>query len=282
MRGASGATLSYQTVDGDGEPVAPVGTVTVAVTRSNGDSVTVGSVSQSGTGPASVTLPAAATASVDWLTAVWSDNGVEVATTTTEIVGGVIMSWDYAKTVDATLAAKQTRFPAARKATEDTLTAELGRSPVPRFYTERIPGSGTSNLIVSWPDVTEVVWAKVWTSATTSTDLTAAEIAAIPANDSGILRRTDGKVWSANCDIEVGYRFGMVAIPSDLRDNLLLAIRYHLNKFNNDREFLGQRISFADGSNVSNNRPGVGRSITGNDDVDAAIRRHAFMHIGVA
>lgn len=283
VRGASGAELSHQFVDSDGEPAAPSGTVTVAVTRSDGSTVTPGAVAGSSTDPRTVLLAVADVAEVDWLTAVWSDDGTEVFTDTVEVVGGVIMSLATAKSLDPTLAAKEEAFPRARRAVEDMVTAELGRSLVERFYTERISGTGTNCVVTSWPDVLEVKWAKIWTSATESTSLTAAELAAIPSNTAGILERTDGSVWpSGTVNIEVGYRFGMLDLPTDLRDNLVLAVRHHLVKLTNGVPYQSETIRTADGILMSLARPGVGNSITGNDDVDAAIRRHGFMQFGIA
>lgn len=284
VRGASGAQLSHQFTDSNGEPAAPSGTATVSVTRSDGTAVSTGAVAGSGTAPRTASLSVSEVASVDWLTAVWSDDGVEVATETVEVVGGIIMDFTTAKTIDPSLSDKSSKFARARRAVEDTLTQELERSPFERFYTERLDGSGTSALWVTWPDVIAVDWVKVWTSATTCTAFTAAELAAIPASSlSRRLLRSDGGVWPVGTrNIEIGYRFGMLALPTDIRDNLVLAIRYQMSKFDANMPFLGQTVEIEGGGVLSQNRPGVGRSITGNDDVDATIRRYAFKTPSVA
>jgi hypothetical protein len=275
VRGAIGAQLSHQFVDADGDAADPTGTVTVAVTRADATTVTGLSVTGSGTDPRTVTLSTADTATIDWLTAVWSIDGTEVATDVTEIVGGVLINETAAKAIDPSLA-NHPRFKAARKATEDTVTTELCRSPFQRFYTERVDGTGTCALRVSWPDISEVVWARVW-SNTTSTDLTAGEVAAlVPDDRQRSIARTDGNVWPyGHRNIEIGYRFGF-NFPNDLHDNLVVAIRWHLNKFSNGLPFLGESVVLPEGGVIRSNRPGVGVSITGNDDVDATIRRYAF------
>jgi hypothetical protein len=279
VRGASGATLSHQFTDSDGEPAAPSGTVTVSVTRSDGTTVSTGAVAGTSTDPRTASLAVSEVADVDWLTAVWSDDGTEVATDTVEVVGGVIMDFTTAKTIDPALTDKSASFARARRATEDTLTQELGRSPFERFYTERLDGTGTCELRVTWPDVIAVDWVKVWTSSTAYTSFTSTELAAIPATGlSRRLLRTDGSPWPYGTqNIEIGYRFGMLALPTDIRDNLVLAIRHHMAKFAANMPFLGQTVEIEGGGVLSQNRPGLGRSITGNDEVDASIRRYAFL-----
>ncbi len=276
VRGASGAQLSHQFTDSDGEPAAPTGAVTVAVTTSDGTAVAGLSVTipDPTSDPYTVDLAPADVASVDWLIAEWSVDGSTVATKTVEVVGGVIMDFATASAIDPSLADKSAAFPRARRATEDTITAELGRSPFERFYTERIDGTGSDELFVSWPDVTEVVWVRTRSGSTTTT-WTAENVAAITPSISGALRRPSGAVWPLGCqNVEIGYRFGMIDLPTDLRDNLVLAIRHHLAKFKAGLPFLGETINLGDGAVLRANRPGVGASITGNDEVDASIRRH--------
>lgn len=283
VRGAIGATITHQFIDADGEPLDPTGSgggvVTVAVTRSDGTTVTADEVTGSDTTPRSVTVALAEVAAVDWLTAVWSVDGTEVATDVVEVVGGVLMTQAQAALLDkqlATTAVTAARFRLARLATEDTITAELGRSPFERFYTERVEGSGDTWLKVSWPDVIEVVWARIW-SGTTSTSLTSTELASIPPSGvSRLIERTDGAVWPAGCAVELGYRFGMQSLPADLRDNLALALRHHVKKFDAGLPFLGSTLELEGGGLMRQNRAGVGASITGNDDIDARIRAHRF------
>lgn len=281
VRGALGGSISHQFIDSDGAAADPTavggGTVTVSVTRSDGTTVTTSAVTGTGTQPRSVTIGLAEVAEVDWLTAVWSIDGTDVAADVVEVVGGVLMSQSDAAGIDKTLAAAAVdadRFKQARLATEDTLTAELYRSPFERFYTERLRGTGTCRLQVSWPDVIGVKWAKIWTG-TTSTSLTASELAAIPATPGRVLERTDGQVWPSTADIELGYRFGMLQLPTDLRENLALAIRHHVKKFDAGLPFLGQTLELEGGGVLRQNRPGVGASITGNDELDARIRAYA-------
>lgn len=284
VRGALGATISHQFTDSDGAAIDPTGggggPVTVTVTRaSTGATVSVGSVTGSGTEARSVSVALSEVADVDWLTAVWSIGGVEVASDVVEVVGGVLMGQVDAAAIDKTLAGtavSAANFRRARLATEDTLTVELGRSPFERFYTERVPGTGDSHLVLSWPDLIEVTAVNVW-HGTSSTALTAAELASIVLPGGRFIQRSDGGTFPAEATIEVFYRFGMRALPSDLRDNLAMAVRHHLKKFDAALPFLGQTLELADGGGVMRqNRPGVGASITGNDDIDSRIRAYRF------
>lgn len=283
VRGALAATISHQFTDSDGVAIDPTGagggTVTVAVTRSStGAAVSVGAVDGSGTDPRSVSVALAELADVDWLTAVWSIDGVAVATDVVEVVGGILMSQTAAAEIDKTLgtaAVSPGNFRRARLATEDTLTVELGRSPFERFYTERVPGTGDSHLVLSWPDLIEVTAVNVW-HGTESTALTADELASIVLPGGRFVERTDGGAFPEAAQIEVFYRFGMRALPTDLRDNLAMAIRHHLKKFDAGLPFLGSTLELEGGALLRQNRPGVGASITGNDDIDARIRAYRF------
>ena len=279
VRGAVSATISHQFTDADGAPADPAsaGEVTVTVTRSDGDTVTTGAVAGTGTDPRTVSIALAELTVTDVLTAVWSLADGAVAVDEVEVVGGTIGSLSRIKALDTSLASESDGdLLRARRAVEDVLVSELGRSPVERLVVERLDGTGTPRLWAKWPDIREVAWARVWTSPSTSTALTADELAAIPATPGRALERTDGRSWPVGRrNVEVAYRFGMPALPGDIADNLILAIRYHLVLFDTNKAFLSEQMRLPDGTIVGANRPGVGRSITGNDDIDASIRRHA-------
>lgn len=281
VRGALSATISHQFTDADGEAADPTtggAVVSVTVTRSNGDSVTTGAVAGTGTAARTATIALAELTVTDRLSAAWKLDGTTVAVDDIEVVGGPLRSLADIRAVDGTLATEaEDALVRARRAVEDTLLSELGRSPVERLVVERLDGSGTSRLSLGWPDLREVAWARIYTSATAYTELTATELVAIPPSLAAVAERTDGKWWPCGqSNVEIAYRFGMPTLPGDIADNLILAIRHHLDIFRTSRPFLGETVRLPDGTTVGNNRPGVGRSITGNDDVDAAIRRHAF------
>lgn len=279
VRGAQDATISHQFYDADGDPVAPSGTVTVAVTRSDGTTVTVGSVSGSGTDPRTATIGIAELDVVDRLTAVWSIDATAVATDTIDVVGGTVGSVASITTSESSIASEaDATVKRARKAAEDRFTSSQGRSPFQRLYVQRFDGTGRCMLDgAHWPDLVEVRWARVYTSATAYTSLTADELAAIVVPDEmARFERTDGKVWSAGRNnIEVGYVFGMSQIPQDLKDAFAAATREEVVKFN--RSTPGQSTTFTsvDGVSFGLARPGQRGAVYGVDEIDAVFRAYA-------
>ena len=162
VRGATTATLSWQATDGDGEPTAPAGDVTVTVTRSDGTALyTDQATAGSGTGPRTLTLAAVDVSLVDRLTAVWTDNTVEVGSETVDIVGGTVGSYAVLSALEATLTSG-VGFVKARNAAEDRFISVTGRLPWSRLEVQRFPNSSDTCLRGAWwPDLTEVRWARL-------------------------------------------------------------------------------------------------------------------------
>lgn len=274
VRGATSATLSHQFTDQHGEPAAPSGTATVAVTRSDGTAVTASAVAGTLTAARMTTIAAAELVTVDVFTVTWSVDGVVVAVDKAEVVGGVLHSLGAMKAVNSALNGQSDEnLRRTRQSVEDTLLAELGRSPVERLVVEQHVARGGCTLLLDWPDLREVVWA-------TDEDGTAiADVTAVPADDAGIAYLENG--WPCG-RVTIAYRFGMTSLPGDLADNLTLAYVHHLGKILPNVPFQSETIRTAEGVLISLARPGVGSSITGNDEVDASIRRHQFKRPGIA
>ena len=279
VRGASDATISHQFYDADGDPAAPSGTVTVAVSRSDGTAVTVGAVDGATTAPRTVTVALAELATIDRLTAVWSLDGTAVATDTIDVVGGTVGSISAITTAESSISTESDSvLKRARKAAEDRFTSTQGRSPFQRLYVQRFDGTGTCRLDgAHWPDLAAVRWARVYTNATTYTALTADELAAIIVPDEfARFERTDGKAWPCGRNnIEVGYVFGMSQVPQDLRDAFAAATREEVVKFN--RSTPGQSTTFTsvDGVSFGLSRPGQRGAVYGVDEIDAVFREYA-------
>lgn len=283
VRGAVGPLISWQPTDEDGEPADlgdTPGEVTVVVTTSDGTTVAgVGTVQGDGTDrPRTATLPSDAVEVVDWLTATWSFNGTETYVETLEVVGGTIGSIAEL-VVDAPNLAKQddAKLLRARRYVEDVATRAMRRSPFPRFYHETLSGDGTPTMQLAWPNLLEIVWARTW-SATTSTDLTASELAAIGFDDDGVIVRRDGQTWPAGVDnVEIGYRFGWRSIPHDLRGELHRAVVYRVGQMQAtsipDR---ATSMSTVDGIDYDLATPGVGGWTTGLPDVDEKLKGYRF------
>lgn len=284
VRGAAAVTLSHQFVDENGEPAAPTGTPTVTVTReSDGSSITPGAVAGSDTNPRTSALPAGTLSEIDWLNVVWSDGSNVAAAWTVEVVGAPLATVSEMKAIDKTLALKSSEeLFAARRRVEDESLRVLRRSVVERFYTERVDGSGRREQAVSWPDVLEVVRVRVW-SGSSYTDFTAAELAVIPASPAGVLERTDGAVWPCGRqNIEISYRFGMRPMPSDLREALVLSVRFALIDSNPGMPRFASRVDTVDGGTMTFASPGNDVWTTGDNAVDRVINGYRFRKVGVA
>lgn len=277
------ATFTHQFVDQDGEPAAPSGTVTVAAVDSEGSTVALGSVSGSGTDPRSVST-SSVVSDVDHITLTWSDDGTEVATDVVEVVGGTIGTVAAIKATDPSINAEPAATVLAkRKTVEDLATRVLGRSPFERFYVERVDGTGTDRLQLAWPDLISVKWARVYSNATSYVELTAAELAAIPADQGGAAVRSDGDIWECGRrNIEIGYRFGLRELPGDLREALHKSVRHAITQFDTGVPTFAASMTTADGFSMGIAGPGNEQWATGDRDVDRVINGYRFRRVQVA
>ncbi len=293
VRGAINPSIEWQPTNADGDPADltdGAGDVTVSVTSGDGTDVTgigtVGGVGNTEQLPRTATLPVAAVASVDWLDITWSLDDSVVSHETVEVVGSVLGSTADIVQHSGNLAAEDAALiRRARLAVEDQATRIMNRSPFERFYRERLDGSGSCELLVSWPDVRAVVWVRVWTSATESTDFTAAEVAACQGTPGGIFVRTDGQVWPCGvANIEIGYRFGWTSIPHDLRLDLFRAVRHKVGQMRTESTPMERATSMQtfDGMNVTLATPGTRGWSTGLPDVDEKLNGYKFARFGVA
>jgi len=286
LKGATGATLSWQPVDSDGEPADPGGTVTVAVTRADGTTVTVGAVQGATTAARTVTVAAAQLTSVDWLTAVWSVDAVVMAETLTEVAGGTIGSLAELGLSQPTLNGESTPNKLqARREVEDMFTDALHRAPFPRFFVERVSGHGRDRLVVTWPDLRRVLWCRLYDGDGSSyTALTAGELSAIveAAPNSAVMVRTDGQVWPCGrLNVEIAYEHGIDA-PGDLRRMMHHAVRAQVT--GNKTGISDRAMSYQppEGGNVTLATPGLSIWVTGIPGIDETIKRYKHTRIGIA
>lgn len=275
VRGAIDASISHQFHDADGDADDPDGTVTVAVTRSDGTSVTVGAVAGTGTDPRTATIGVAELATVDQLTAVWSLDGTAIATDTIDVVGGTVGSVAALTAVEASIAAEDAEdVKRARRAAEDRFVSVTGRLPFQRLETQWFDSHGGDRLDGAWwPDLVEVRWARVYTSATAYTALTADQLAAITVPDtmSKFVRRDT--CWPCG-RILVGYVAGLSQIPDDLFRAFAQATRREITLLNTGQ--LEQSQTFVTDGTMSAGlaRPGKGRAY-GIDDIDDVFMKYA-------
>lgn len=275
LRGATGAELSHQFHDAEGDAAAPSGSVTVAVTRSDGTSVTVGDVEGSDTAPRTVSIGVAELTVVDRLTAVWSLDGTAVATDVIDVVSGTVGSSSALKGREKSLAGtSDTVVKAARKAAEDHFVSIYGRLPFQRLEVQTFQSDADTRLGGAWwPDLAEVRWARHYTSATDYTELTAAQIAAIEVPDTtSEFRRIDAS-WPRG-RIVVAYVAGMAHIPEDLFRAFAQATRREITLFNTGVPEQSATFAQLDGGvTVGLSRPGP-RKAYGIDDIDSVF--HAY------
>jgi hypothetical protein len=275
VRGADGS-LAHQFLDSDGDEAAPpAGVLAVTVTRSDGSSVAVGAVTGAGSDPRAVTIAAAETANVDRLTATWTLDGTAIAVDEIDVVGGTIGSLAALKATDPTLRKENDATLRVKRAVvEDMALAVLGRSVVERFYVERVNGSGRQQLVLTWPDLRTVRWART-VSVGSFTAMTVDELAAIPADEAGIATRTDWGVWPVGWrNIELGYTFGMTDIPGDLLEALRKSVRHAITGFDTGVPTFAASMQTADGFNFGLAGPGNENWATGDIAIDRVVNRY--------
>lgn len=215
----------------DGVAVDP-GTVAVTVTRDNGDALTSGNASGTGTNARTFALTTTHTASLDILKMVWTSSTYGSVTTYVEVVGGFLFSISQArllKPLDNTSTYTAAGIADARTLAEMALEDACGIAFVPRYGRGRFDGSGTVNLLLP-PRTTAVTAATV-----TGTALTAGELADLEFYDSGVLYNPLS--WeTGRRNVTVTYTHGYAVPPPRVgRACLLLAKRFLVDSPIHDR-----------------------------------------------
>lgn len=280
---ATAATIEWQGIDQDGEPADP-GTVTIGVTRADGTVVVAPGTATTAVGTKrTFTLPVSATANLDRLTATWTVSGVVVGTTSVEIVGGVYASVAQIRTADPVVSNLVTDstdvLKHARTAAESLFETVTGVAWVPKFDVVRLDGTGRYEMALPWPQLRRVRWCRIYSTETVYDTLTADQLAAIPADDSGIAVRTDGYVWPAGVrNVEIAYEHGYDVPPADLRDALIQTVRANARQFDNGIDPRTTQVVM-EGMTAT---IGASDDLTGNPAVDATLRRHSHKIPGIA
>lgn len=267
------ATISFQGVDQYGEAADP-GTVTVGVVRADGTEVVAAGTATSGatTAPRTVALTAAQTATLDRLTATWS-NGTPtvIGTTIVDVVGGVYVSQAAAALVESTLGVTSgytaAMFRQNRTEVEAMFEDHCNRAFVPRFTSQELRGTGDWEIIVSHPNIRGVSWLRI-----DDTDI--ADLSDLTWTPYGGIRRDAG--WPCGYKIEIGYTHGLDQPPADLRHAAVHAIRYQSNTFRSG--VTDRAISYqpAEGGNVVIATPGLRGFVTGIPAVDEVLNRYVW------
>ena len=284
---ATAASLSWQPLDGDGEPGDPGGTVTVGVVASDGSTVISSGTATSGSGsePRAVALTAAQTADLEVFAATWKIGSTTVATTEHWVVGGFLYSIADLRNRERSLADsardESTVLREVRDEIEETFEGATGVPWTPRLHlvTSLRDHDGYS-LDTRRTHARTVRWCRLWSTESSYTELTAAELAEIAPAEDGILTlpvSTSG-AWKVTAAVEVGFwQPGSAVVgsqvPADVRRQALLAARAGTNQARSGIPDRATSQQLADGGSVTLATPGVGRWITGIPTVDELLKR---------
>lgn len=242
------ATLSRTFYVGE-TPTDSTAPVTVAVTDAAGQDVASGTATSAGTGTGRYTCTLPAQSTLALLTVAWTAtiSGVQVVEyDQVEIVGGFYFSLAEGRASDSSLA-DQSKYSTeellrARQEVEEECERITRRAFVPRYRRITLDGTGTSDLMLPDPgdeQISGIVLRGVRLpirSATvaprygqTAVALTGGELAALAVTRDGILRRTDGRVWTEGlANVVLEYEHGNDGPPADLARAALTRFRSRL------------------------------------------------------
>lgn len=283
------ATLAHTFYVGE-VATSATGTVSVAVTDANGSSVASGNATAAGLGY-QFTLPAQAQLAL--LTVTWSAtvSGVAVVETDqVEIVGGFFWTLTEGRDSDP-IFADTAKYPAAdmvgfRQEVEEECERICGRAFVPRYRRVVLDGTGTWDIVV--PDGADEVVAGIVLRGVrtvraakvaprvgqTFVALSAGELAALAMTADGMLRRTDGRVWTEGiANVVLEYEYGSDAPPADLKRATLLRLRSRANIHRSGVPDRAISFTMAEGGTYRLSTPGASR--TGVPEVDGAYDRYS-------
>lgn len=274
-------TLSQQWYE-DGAAVDP-GTVTVGITRADGTTLVAAGTATtgSGSGVRTYNLTTTHTALLDRLTVTWTSTLKGSQVTYVEVVGGFLFSISQARQLaplNNATTYTTARIVEARTLAEQTIEDACGRAFVPRYTRETLSGSGTTDLMLSQPDLRSVRSVTVTTSGV-GTAYTSPELALLAVNPSGLVYGPSS--WTAGTgNITVGYEHGSSYPPARVSQAALILARSWLVSGPVDNRALGQ--ASPDGSfSFGLATPGRNGSYVGIPEVDAVIDQYS-LRVGVA
>lgn len=287
------ATLRH-TFEVDETPTDSTTTVAVAVTDANGANVASGNAVSAGAGTGTYTFALPAQAQLATLTVAWSatiEGAAVVETDVVEIVGGFVFSLAEGRASDRVLA-DTTKYTTAdlldaRVEVEVELERITQRAFVPRYRRVVLDGTGSRDILL--PDGGDDLVAGILLrgvrlpvrSATMAprigqsfTALTAPQLAALAVTRDGLLRRTDGNVWTEGlANIVLEYEYGSDAPPEDLKRAALVRFRSRLNIHHTGIPDRAMSYTATDGGTYRLSMPGA--ASTGIPDVDAVYARYS-------
>ena len=231
---ATAVTIVWQGVDSDGEPADP-GTVTVGVTNSAGDTVVAAGTATVVDGTKrTYALTATQTASIDVLTASFSSGGNVVGTVRVEIVGApLITRAEFQSLQKLTQEKSPEQVIEVRRQVDAFFLDKLKWAMTPRLAVERIHSVGRRELVLHFPHLREVRWARKVNSDGTRT--TIANVDQVAASGAAIADFGPYDCWPVG-DIEIAYVHG-TRRPSDDAKRVIARLM---------KAYLGEQVSTLD------------------------------------
>lgn len=274
------AVIEWQSVDQDGEPADPSGTVTVGVVRSDGSQVVAAGTAT--TTPASDStkrtraLTIADTALLDVLTATWTAAGQTIGVTTHEVVGGVYASVTEIRGIEDSLADTTDDVTAdikrCRAEVESMIEQVCQQAFVPRFSVIAV----AADRQIRWANLRAVRWTRVVPNDGTI---------AIPGGTANLAGPWSSSPWDSpwgaggTSVILAGIEHGLNAPPADLKRAAVRAIRQQVNASKSAVSARAMSYQSPSGEIQRFPTPGLGPWVTGIPDVDETIQRYVMPDI---
>lgn len=280
LAAGTAATLTATFRDQHGESAAPAGTVTVKVTRADGTTLLAAGTATGTDGYArTVALTAAQTATLDTLTATWTDGGNNATITTRhDIAGGFYFTLAEVRAGEAALATGYStdQLVAGRRAVEDEFEGICGVAFVPRFRRVTLDGTGRAAILCPDPMLRTVRSVTI-----DGTALDADALAGLALTDSGLLTRTDGGLFTAGAgNVTVGYEHGYDRPPAEIRRYAMKRLRQVMTE--SASAVPARATSFQVGDTGVFRLATASRWQVGDPDIDGALARWAIRPVGVA
>lgn len=225
----------------DGDPTNADGNVTYTGIDETGTTVFSGTASANGSGNYSFTVTPQTQLNritVTW-TGTWSGQ-TQTVTEYIEIVGAHLFTETQARAFHDSAMANTTTYPDARIAEHrDRITDQFERlcsvSFVPRYERDRLPGTGTRQLIATKRRITSIISATI-----NGTTQTVGDLVTLPAHTDIIHHTTN--TWTKGTDtnplnVTVEYVHGWDTPPLEITRAALAVLRYQLVESN-----IGDRV----------------------------------------
>jgi hypothetical protein len=277
-------TMSWQALDSDGAATSPVGAVTVSVARADGTSVLPAGTATVGSGaaPRTVALSAAQTAALDWLTATWTDNGLVVATTTLEVVGGYFVSIAEIRAFNNGELSDVGKYPtsmlvARRREVEAEWEEIADVAFVPRYRRDFVQRSVWCGFLLprAFPRAIRSVRVLDYNNSLVGTPFTVDQLSGLVMQPSGVVVATGGGLFPAGREnIIVEWEHGYDRLPPDLKADALRFLRYRLNKPSSGVPDRAERYQATDGITVGIASPSFAK--LGFPEIDAKLSRYSM------